>query len=77
MSQIVHLQTHSVYSFRRSLLDIEALVRAAAERGHRAVALTDTDGVYGMVPFVKAARKAGLKPLIGAELTLAIEALDH
>lgn len=77
MSQIVHLQTHSVYSFRQSLLGIDQLVDAASERGHRAVALTDIDGVYGLVPFVQAARKAGLKPLVGSELTLAVPGLDH
>lgn len=75
MSQLVHLQTHSVYSLRRSLLGIEALVATAAERGHRSVALTDVDGVYGMVPFVKAARKAGLRPLVGSELTLSVPGL--
>lgn len=72
MSDLVHLQTHSVYSLRQSLLDLPSLVREAKARGHQAVALTDVDGLYGMVPFMKQAREAGLRPLIGAELSLAL-----
>lgn len=70
MSDLVHLQTHSVYSLRQSLLSLEALVAAVQARGHRAVALTDVDGFYGLVPFVRLAREAGIQPLIGAELSL-------
>lgn len=70
MHDIVHLQTHSVYSFRHSTLTIPTLVAEAASRGHEAIALTDTDGLYGLVPFVQAARKAGVRPLVGAEISL-------
>ncbi len=70
MSDLVHLQTHSVYSLRRSTLSLPSLVEAAKARGHLAVALTDIDGLYGLVPFVKLAREAGIHPLIGAELSL-------
>ncbi|MBO9542695.1 DNA polymerase III subunit alpha [bacterium] len=70
MHDIVHLQTHSVYSFRQSTLAIPDLVSEAVARGHKAIALTDMDGLYGFVPFVQAARKAGIRPIIGAELSL-------
>lgn len=75
MSDIVQLQPHSVYSLRQSLLSLSELVGAAAARGHRAVALADVDGLYGLVPFVQQARAAGLHPLIGAELSLAVRTL--
>ncbi len=76
MSDLIHLQTHSVYSLRQSMLTLEALLSAVKERGHRAVALTDVDGLYGMVPFVKQTREAGLQPLLGADLTLALASLS-
>ncbi len=75
MSDLVHLQTHSVYSLRQSMLTLPALLAEVKARGHRAVALTDLDGLYGMVPFVKQARDAGIQPLLGAELSLTIAGL--
>lgn len=70
MSSLVHLHVHSVHSHRHSLLKIAELVSEAKRRGHQAVALTDMDGVYGLVPFVQAARAAGIRPVIGADLQL-------
>lgn len=75
MTRLAHLQTHSVYSFRHSTLTIPDLVSEVAARGHKAIALTDVNGVYGLVPFVQAAREAGIKPIIGAELSLKVEGL--
>ncbi len=66
----VHLRCHSQYSFLRAVPAPEELVRAAAEQGMPAVALTDTDGLYAAVPFYQAAREAGVKPIVGAELEI-------
>src|SRR5262249_47763333 len=49
----------------------EDLVEESCRRGLPAVALVDTNGVYGAPRFYKAAREAGLKALVGAEVTLA------
>jgi error-prone DNA polymerase len=49
----------------------EELAEAAAARGLPALALTDHDAIYGAVPFFARAREVGLKPLLGAEMTLA------
>jgi DNA-directed DNA polymerase III PolC len=38
------------------------------EYGMNALALTDTDGLYGVIPFYKAAREAGVRPILGAQL---------
>src|SRR6185436_10132186 len=48
----------------------EALVDRAADLGYSAVALLDRDGVYGAPRFHKAALRAGIRPIIGAELTI-------
>ena len=67
----VELHTSSAFSFLRAASLPEPLVDRAALLGYPAVALLDRDGLYGAPRFHKAARAAGLRPIIGAELTLA------
>jgi error-prone DNA polymerase len=67
----VELHSSSAFSFLRAASLPEPLVDRAALLGYPAVALLDRDGVYGAPRFHKAARAAGLKPIIGAELTIA------
>lgn len=64
----VHLHVHSAFSFRESLLRLDDLVRAAKAHGMRAVALTDTNGMYGALTFYRLARGEGLSPVIGMQV---------
>ena len=64
----VHLHNHSNYSLLQGAFSVENLVRATGRSGQPAVALTDTNGLYGAIEFYRAAREAGIKPIIGAEL---------
>jgi error-prone DNA polymerase len=66
----VELHASSAFSFLRAASLPEVLVERAALLGYPAVALLDRDGVYGAPRFHKAAQAAGVRPLIGAELTL-------
>jgi error-prone DNA polymerase len=66
----VELHTSSAFSFLRASSLPEDLVERAARLGYRALALLDRDGVSGAPRFFKAARQAGLRPLVGAELSL-------
>src|SRR5436190_5146314 len=66
----VELHAASAFSFLQGASLPEALVERAAELGYSAVALLDRDGVYGAPRFHKAATAAGIKPIIGAELTV-------
>ena len=66
----VPLWCKSHYSFREGASSPEELVGRAAERGFRALALTDRVGLYGMVRAHVAAKAAGLKLLHGAELAM-------
>jgi error-prone DNA polymerase len=66
----VELHSSSAFSFLRAASLPEPLIDRAALLGYTAVALLDRDGVYGAPRFHKAARAAGLKPIVGAELTL-------
>ena len=67
----IELHCASAFSFLDGASLPEALVERAAELGYPALALLDRDGVYGAPRFHQAAKKAGIKAIIGGELTLA------
>ena len=64
------LHCHSNFSFLDGASHPEQLVAEAVRLGLDALALTDHDGLYGVVRFAEAARVAGLRAAFGAELTL-------
>src|SRR5213593_2078785 len=66
----VHLDVRSFFSLKDGAFSPEALARRAAGLGMLAVALTDRDGLYGTARFVDACQKAGVKPILGATLTV-------
>src|SRR5947208_16952211 len=70
MAGYVELHTHSNHSFLDGASSVDDLVAAAHELGHDALALTDTNGLYGAVRFWNAARERGIKPIFGTELRL-------
>jgi error-prone DNA polymerase len=67
----VELHAQSAFTFLEGAEQPETLVSEAARLGMPAVALVDRDGVYGAARFHRAAENAGLRALIGSELTLA------
>jgi error-prone DNA polymerase len=67
----VELHAHSAYSFLDGASLPEELAARAAELGYDALALTDHDGVYGSLEFAHAAKHLGVRPITGAEITLA------
>jgi error-prone DNA polymerase len=66
----IELHASSAFSFLDGSSLPEALIERAAALGYPALALLDRDGVYGAPRFHLAAKKAGLKAIIGAELTV-------
>jgi error-prone DNA polymerase len=66
----VELHCHSAYSFLDGASAPEELARAAAELGYPALALTDHDGVWGAMEFAEACKAFGVRPIVGAELTV-------
>jgi error-prone DNA polymerase len=66
----IELHSSSAFSFLDGASLPEALVERAAELGYPALALLDRDGVYGLPRFHLAAKRAGLKAIVGAELTI-------
>jgi error-prone DNA polymerase len=66
----IELHAASAFSFLQGASLPETLVERAAALGYPALALLDADGVYGAPRFHKAAARAGLRAIIGAELTM-------
>src|SRR4051812_45544752 len=66
----VELHCHSTFSFLDGASHPIELIGAAAEQGHRALALTDHDGIYGSMELAQAAKPLGIRPITGAEITL-------
>jgi len=66
------LHCHSNFSFLDGASHPDELVEEAARLGLRALAITDHDGMYGVVRFAQAAAAAGLPTVFGAEVTLGL-----
>src|SRR5690606_12998934 len=71
MTEYVELRCRSYYSLLDGTSAPESLVTRAAELGMPALGLVETNNVYGSIFFVEAAQKQGIKPVLGASLTLA------
>ena len=69
-SRYAELHAHSAFSFLDGASQPEELVHEAVRLGLTGLALTDHDGLYGVVRFAQAARAAGLPTVFGAELHL-------
>ena len=61
----VHLHVQSAYSLLASTVRLEQLVTEAKAKGMRSIALTDRNVMHGAIPFYKACKKQGIKPIIG------------
>ncbi|GGH11676.1 DNA polymerase III subunit alpha [Silvibacterium dinghuense] len=68
MAEFTHLHIHTDYSLLDGACDVEKLVNRVADIGQSAVAITDHGNIYGAVHFFEAAKKRGIKPILGCEL---------
>ena len=66
--QFVHLHTHSHFSKGWGVASIEDLCLSARELGMESLALTDTNGLYGLIFFLQTAMDTGIRPIVGSEL---------
>ncbi len=67
----VHLHVHSEFSLLDGACRIDDMAECAKNLGQTALAITDHGVMYGAVAFYKAAKKAGIKPIIGCEVYVA------
>ena len=72
----VHLHVHTEYSLLDGACRIDGLMDRVKEIGQSAVAITDHGVMYGCIDFYKAAKAAGLKPIIGCEVYLTRRLID-
>ncbi len=69
--QFTHLHLHTEYSLLDGACRINRLMERVKELGQTSVAITDHGVMYGVVDFYKAAKKAGVHPIIGCEVYVA------
>jgi len=68
MDAFVHLHVHSNFSMMRGASSAEALCEAAKKAGFSTLAITDTNGFYGLIHFLEAARRHDIRPIVGAHV---------
>ncbi|MBX2812091.1 MAG: DNA polymerase III subunit alpha [Myxococcales bacterium] len=73
MADFTHLHLHTAYSFLDGAIHMADLVPRITELGMDACAVTDHGNLFGAIDFYRRAKKAGIKPIIGAELYVAAD----
>ncbi|MBB3235051.1 DNA polymerase III subunit alpha [Phyllobacterium endophyticum] len=69
--RFVHLRVHSAYSLLEGALQIPKVIGLAVESKAPAIAITDTNNLFGALEFAQKGSKAGLQPIIGCQLDIA------
>lgn len=73
MPDFTHLHVHTQYSILDGASDIKKLISRVKELGMSAVAITDHGNMFGVFDFIKTAKNAGIKPIVGCEMYVAEE----
>ena len=72
-ADFVHLHGHSEYSLLDGACRVGEMAEVAAEQGMSALALTDHGNLFGVIEHYKTCQAAGIKPIIGCEVYVAID----
>ena len=72
----VHLHVHTEYSLLDGACRIDGMMDRVKEMGQSAIAITDHGVMYGCIDFYKAAKAAGVKPIIGCEVYVARRGME-
>ncbi len=70
VSGFIHLHTHSAYSLAEGAITAKDLVKLCIAARMPAVAVTDTNNLFGAMEFATEAAKAGIQPILGAQIAL-------
>ena len=70
-ADFVHLRLHSAYSLLEGALKIPSIVGRCRNELMPAVAITDTNNLFGALEFSLAAKESGIQPILGCQITLA------
>lgn len=71
--QFVHLHLHSAYSLAEGAIPVKDLVKLCVKQGMPAVAITDSNNMFGAMEFALEAAKSGVQPILGAQITVGQE----
>ena len=66
----IHLNVHTEYSIADGIIKIPQLVERCKKQNFSAVAVTDLNNLFSAIKFNREAKKAGIKPIIGSEVTI-------
>ncbi len=69
----IHLRVHTAYSLSEGAIKLPKLVELCREHGMPAVAVTDTNNLFGALEFSLAASRVGIQPIIGTQIDIARE----
>lgn len=69
-SPFIHLHVHSAYSLAEGAIQIKDLVKRCGYNNMPAVAVTDTNNLFGALEFALAAADAGVQPIIGCQVSM-------
>ena len=75
MSDFIHLHNHSDFSLQDGAQSVQMLCDRCDDLKMDSIALTEHGNLFSMIPFYKAARKRGLKPILGCEMYISVG--DH
>ena len=68
----VHLRVHTAYSLSEGAIRIKDLSKLCTEQAMPAVAITDTNNLFGGMEFSSSMRQAGVQPIIGCQLSMTL-----
>jgi len=69
-SPFIHLRVHSAYSLLEGALHIKNLPRLCRKHGFPAIAMTDTNNLFGALEFSEVMAKGGIQPIMGLQLAI-------
>ena len=72
MADFIHLHNHSDFSLQDGAQTVQMLCDRVGDLGMDSIALTEHGNLFSMIPFYKAARKKGIKPILGCEIYVSI-----
>ena len=72
MSDFIHLHNHSDYSLLDAAQTVDRMCNRVDDLGMDSIAITEHGNLFSMIPFYKQARAAGIKPILGCEIYVAV-----
>src|SRR5215211_2596870 len=76
-ADFIHLRVHSAYSLSEGALKIPEIVSLCKNAGMPAVAITDTNNLFGALEFSAACKEGGVQPIVGCQMALASPRADE